>query len=234
VLLRVHGELSYKLSGRGGYAKATVNDRITSAGVLAPVFYSAVGAALVGFGLFFDHAVALDSSRALTALDQDLAREGASPDVERASRWIVDSRDHAGLPFVLVDKVRGRLFAFDSSGHLRASTWIMPDAKPGERPSIQPPSGRFVAPTWQSMRDDAIVWVRGAQVIALYESTQTAPAALASLRVPAAFYRDYLKPLRRQASIAYVLPELALPDWASADRGPVPQTLFISWPARPS
>lgn len=59
--------------------------RIFSMGRSGPVFYTSLAAALIGFGLFFDHAamVGAPPSDAMAALHSDPARERlASDDVE--------------------------------------------------------------------------------------------------------------------------------------------------------
>lgn len=74
---------------------------------LSTYLFSTVLLSLVlGFGLFFDHLADTDEAR-------------------RLARWAVDSRDHGGRPFLILDKARGRVFAFDSQGQLRASTAML-------------------------------------------------------------------------------------------------------------
>ncbi len=84
-------------------------------------------AALIGFGVYFDHASRelAPVTEAVSALSADLARERASAEVRQVALWAVDSQDHAGLPFVVVDKARARLFAFDQDGRLRGSTSVL-------------------------------------------------------------------------------------------------------------
>ena len=45
----------------------------------------------------------------------------ASADVQHVARWVIDSHDNAGLPFVLVDKVNAEVYAFDRTGQLRGA-----------------------------------------------------------------------------------------------------------------
>lgn len=68
----------------------------------ALLFGSALLSLVLGLGMFFDHL-------------------SETNDVRHLARWAVDSRHHGGLPFAVLDKARGRLFAFDAQGHLRGS-----------------------------------------------------------------------------------------------------------------
>ncbi|MDB5871449.1 MAG: L,D-transpeptidase [Ramlibacter sp.] len=192
------------------------------------IFYTGLLAALFGFGLFFDHAATVAAPRAdaVAALHADLARENASAQVLQVAQWAVESRDHTGLPFVVVDKAGARLFAFDALGRLRASAPVLLGSMRGDGPAAPAtPAGRFVADGWMSNLGDGIVWVNGGTAVSLHSvssaaspghgSQRLASAAVedkrisdGSLHVADEFYREYLGPLKSQASIAYVLPEL--------------------------
>jgi hypothetical protein len=193
------------------------------------VFQAGVVAALVGFGLYFDHQAAFaPAAGTLTTLRVELAREQAAPEVQQVAAWVVDSLDHAGLPFVVIDKARARLFAFDPQGHLHGSAPVLLGASHDDGPATPAtPAGRFVADPRLSARTDGIVWVHANTTLSLHRIGCNAAAGRrlqrlasgnvqdkrisdGSLQVAADFYRDYLSPLRWQESIAYVLPE-ALP-----------------------
>jgi hypothetical protein len=196
-------------------------------GPSGPIFYTALIAALVGFGVFFDHTAATTASspESVAAMHADLARERASSDVRQVAQWAIDSGDHAGLPFVVVDKERARLFAFDAMGRLRASTPVLLGAARGDAPDVPAtPAGRFVTDTWQSALSHSIVWVNGDVALSLHALPSPASPGRAlqrlasdrvedkrisdgSLHVAGEFYQQFLAPLRGQASVAYVLPE---------------------------
>lgn len=192
------------------------------------VFYTALIATLLGCGVFFDHTAetTASSSQAAASVQEDLARELASPDVRRLAQWAIDSGDHHGQPFVVVDKARARLFAFDPLGRLRASAPVLLGAVRGDAPVVPAtPAGRFVADSWQSALSDAIVWVDGDVALSLHALPSPASPGRAlqrlasdrvddkrisdgSLHVAGDFYRQFLAPLRGQSSVAYVLPEM--------------------------
>jgi len=185
-------------------------------------------AVVLGFGVFFDHTAATTASspEAAAALQADLARQSASANVREIAQWAIDSGDHAGLPFVVVDKERARLFAFDGMGRLQASAPVLLGALRGD--AADPPAtpaGRFVTHTWPSARTDAIVWVNGDVALSLYALPSPASPGRGlqrlasdrvedkrisdgSLHVASDFYQQFLAPLRSQGSVAYVLPEV--------------------------
>jgi len=61
------------------------------------------------------------------ALSPDDASSGAeaSEVVKRFARWVIASDDHAGRPFAVVDKVRARVFVYDSRGRLSGSAPVL-------------------------------------------------------------------------------------------------------------
>lgn len=220
--------LSYKRGRRRRYADATLFKRIISTVPAGPVFYASLLSALIGFGLFFDHVAAVGPPRSvLAAVQSDLARAGASREVKSVAQWAVDSQDHFGLPFIVVDKANARLFAFDATGRLRASAPVLLGASRGDGPAAPAatPAGRFVAATWLSAGSDGIVWInadaalslhgipsgispgRGAQRLAS-KDLEDKRISDGSLHVAGPFYREYLDLLKSQVSIAYVLPEV--------------------------
>jgi hypothetical protein len=193
------------------------------------VFQTSLFAALIAFGLYFDHeATSAPTAQRVATLRAQLAREQAAPEVEQLASWAVDSLDHAGLPFVVVDKTRARLFAFDPQGRLQGSAPVLLGASHEDGPAVPAtPAGRFVADPRLSASSDGIVWVRSGTVLSLHgvpssaapghglqrlasTNVQDKRISDGSLHVAADFYRDHLRALRTQESIAYVLPE-ALP-----------------------
>lgn len=161
------------------------------------MFQTSLVAALIGFGLYFDHeAASAPPAQAVAQLRAQLARERAAPEVQQVAAWAVDSSDHAGLPFVVVDKTRERLFAFDPHGRLQGSAPVLLGASHEDGAATPAaPAGRFLAHPRRSASSSGIVWVRAGVVL--------------SLNVPVDFYRDHLSGLRTQESVAYVLPEAA-------------------------
>jgi hypothetical protein len=98
----------------------------------------------------------------------------ASADVKRLAQWIVDSRDNGNLHFALIDKKNTRVFVFDPSGRLIATTPVLLGYAPGDdtvagigsRPleEVKPaerttPAGRFVSQPGRNARQEEVIWV---------------------------------------------------------------------------
>jgi hypothetical protein len=55
----------------------------------------------------------------------DLALPTASAELKQVARWVIDSRDNSGLPFLLIDKVNAQVFAFDPAGQLQGTAPVL-------------------------------------------------------------------------------------------------------------
>jgi hypothetical protein len=120
---------------------------------------------------------------AAAAQGANFHRETPSAEARHVADWAVDSRDHGGLPFVIVDKALSRVFVFDAKGELRGASPALlglavgDDSVPGigQRPmsSIRPqerttPAGRFVGSIGRSLHGGEILWVDYDAAIALH------------------------------------------------------------------
>jgi hypothetical protein len=120
----------------------------------------------------------------------DLAGAPASAGVRHIANWAVHSGDHRGLPFVVVDKVDGRLFVFDAQGRLRGATPALVGSARGDesvpgignRPlsSIRPeekttPAGRFPANAGKGPKGEDILWVDYEGGVAIHRVVTSAP-----------------------------------------------------------
>lgn len=195
-------------------------------GPLGPVFYTALIGVVLGFGVYFDRTAARAPDIERAEMQADLARERASDNVRHIAQWAIDSGDHGGLPFVVVDKELARLFAFDAAGRLKASTPVLLGAVRGDAPEVpSTPAGRFVIDSWQSSRTGAVVMVNGDVALSLYAlpspvspgrglerlaSSRLEDKRISdgSLHVASDFYQQFIEPLRQQTGVAYVLPEV--------------------------
>ncbi|WP_298159487.1 L,D-transpeptidase [Brevundimonas sp.] len=121
----------------------------------------------------------------------DAVEPEASPVVQRLKSWVLETGDHQGLPFVLIDKVNARVFAFSRDGRLLGATPVLlglargdiapPDI--GDRPlsAIAPeeritPSGRFVASTGENLSGKSILWIDYAGALSLHPVVTARPA----------------------------------------------------------
>jgi len=97
-----------------------------------------------------------------------------SAQARQLADWIAATGDHTGAPFIVVDKMRARVFVFDADARLRAHSAVLlgsalgDDSVPGigTRPMAQilpaertTPAGRFVAERGRNTQGEDIVWV---------------------------------------------------------------------------
>lgn len=103
----------------------------------------------------------------------DFGREQPSGEARHVAQWVLESQDHGGLPFAIVDKKEARLFLFNGQGRLLgASPALLGSAqgdasKPGVgklQPALIPPhqrttpAGRFATEPGRNTQGEAIVW----------------------------------------------------------------------------
>lgn len=104
----------------------------------------------------------------------DFAQEHASTEAREMANWVMDSRDHRGMPFVIVDKPHVRVFVFKPDGTLDGATVALMGSAVGdhsvegigerEMSAILPherttPAGRFVSQPGINSFGEDIVWV---------------------------------------------------------------------------
>lgn len=102
------------------------------------------------------------------------ADEQASPEARQTADWVMASRDHHGMPFVIVDKQHVRVFVFQPDGKLGGATAALMGSAIGddsvhgigerEMSAIEPherttPAGRFVTQPGTNSFGEDIVWV---------------------------------------------------------------------------
>jgi hypothetical protein len=120
----------------------------------------------------------------------DFQLENPSADARHVADWAIDSGDHKAMPFVIVDKVAGRVFVFDPQGRLQGAAPALlglaqgDDSVPGigsrKMSTIRPeerttPAGRFVATLERSLKGDEILWIDYDAAIALHRVIATSP-----------------------------------------------------------
>jgi transcription elongation GreA/GreB family factor len=114
----------------------------------------------------------------------DFGTHRVSADARHVARWILDSSDHRGMPFAIVDKQDARIYVFESSGRLSgASPALLGQARgdqsaPGVGERTQAgdvpvserttPSGRFVSEPGRNLDGDHVVWVDYATAFAIH------------------------------------------------------------------
>lgn len=99
---------------------------------------------------------------------------GISAQARQLAQWVAAAGDHAGAPFIIVDKKRARVLVFDADARLQAHSAVLlgaalgDDSVPGigTRPMAQilpaertTPAGRFVAERGVNTNGEDVVWV---------------------------------------------------------------------------
>lgn len=101
----------------------------------------------------------LHPAAALPSAPIESSLPSTSEELQRVARWVVESRDNVGLPYLLIDKVNAQVFAFNPAGQLQGSAPVLLGMTRGDRllaPNNAPmsamsplvritPAGRFVS-----------------------------------------------------------------------------------------
>jgi hypothetical protein len=120
----------------------------------------------------------------------DFRGETAGPDARELANWIADTRDNAGLEFVIVDKRRAAVFVFSTGARLLGSSPVLLGAARGDetvpgigsRPLalVKPherttPAGRFIAERGHNARGEDVVWVDYDAAVSMHRVRTTDP-----------------------------------------------------------
>jgi hypothetical protein len=124
-------------------------------------------------------------------LQANFALERASPDAWRVAGWVVGSGDNRRMPFLIVDKVDAKVFAFTADGQISGSAAVLLGTARGDGSApgigskklaaIRPeerttPAGRFVASLGQNARGAEVLWVDYENAISLHRVITSKPA----------------------------------------------------------
>ena len=120
----------------------------------------------------------------------DFSQQGPSREVKQVRDWVADSRDNQRLPYLIIDKVNARVFAFDARGDFLGAEPVLLGISRGDRTvagtgnqnlsSIRPqdrttPAGRFVASLDQDVHGKPILLIDYAASIALHPVVTSNP-----------------------------------------------------------
>jgi len=104
----------------------------------------------------------------------DFAGERASLDARYAANWVLESGDHQGQPFAIVDKRDARIYVFEAQGRVLGVSPVLIGLAPGDLSvpdiaqrspsSLLPterttPAGRFNTEPGHNDKGEDIVWV---------------------------------------------------------------------------
>jgi len=114
--------------------------------------------------------------------------EPASSEARRVADWVMASADNQGLPFVIVDKARARVFVFQTGGRLVGAAPALLGLSNGDHSvpgigerklsAIRPderttPAGRFLASKGRNLAGHVIIWVDYAAAISMHTVVTT-------------------------------------------------------------
>lgn len=110
------------------------------------------------------------------------------PPVQQITAWVLETADNRALPFLIVDKVAARVFAFSPEGQLLGTAPVLlglasGDISPpgiGDRPlyAISPaeritPAGRYEASLGENLGGKGILWIDYASSLSLHPVVTT-------------------------------------------------------------
>ena len=121
----------------------------------------------------------------------DFVGERASDDARYAANWVLESGDHQGQPFAIVDKRDARIYVFEAQGRVLGASPVLIGLGPGDLSvpdiaqrapsSLLPterttPAGRFNSEPGHNDKGEDIVWVDYEASFAIHR-LRPAPAA---------------------------------------------------------
>ena len=111
-------------------------------------------------------------------------------DAQALLQWVRSSADHGGVPFMIIDKRRARVWVFDGRGGLRGSSAVLlglargDDSVPGigARPLAQvrthertTPAGRFVVEQGRNLDHEDVFWIDYDAAVSMHRVRVTDP-----------------------------------------------------------
>ncbi|MFA6985649.1 MAG: hypothetical protein WC213_05545 [Arenimonas sp.] len=134
----------------------------------------------------------------------DLALESASAEVKRVARWVVDSGDNVGLPFLLIDKLNAQVFVFGPAGQLRGAAPALLGMGRGDRmlvsndtkmsampPQVRiTPAGRFVSRLAKDSKGKELLVLDYEASLSLHPVVKGTPAERRAERLKSATAQD--------------------------------------------
>jgi hypothetical protein len=114
----------------------------------------------------------------------DFASNEASDDTRFVAEWVMQSADHRGLPFAVVDKKGAHIYVFDAQGRLSGATPALlgqaigdesaPNVGAHTQAGMVPmderttPAGRFISRPGRNLDGEHVVWVDYASAFAIH------------------------------------------------------------------
>lgn len=140
------------------------------------------------------------------AAQPDFGKYDASAQVRQRAKWVLQSGDHRGRPFAIVDKKHARLFVFDGRGRLAGASAALVGQAIGDRsaPLVgehtrrgyvpvherTTPAGRFVSEPGRNLTGEHVVWVDYDAAFAIHQLRPGASRRAREARLASATPQD--------------------------------------------
>ncbi len=127
--------------------------------------------------------------------------EAASDEVRHVAHWAVDSGNNTGMPYLVIDKVDAKVYAFDATGRLKDVQPALLGLGRGDysapgigskkmtaipREDRTTPAGRFVATLGRDPQGKEILWVDYETAVALHSVSRGTPVEQRAQRLRSA------------------------------------------------
>lgn len=151
------------------------------------------------------HVLALIAAACFALPTLAAPKEPLSSEAAALYDWVVASRDHQGLPFMIVDKRRARLWVFDRAASIKGDAPVLLGSAVGDHiapgigekklSEIDPkdrttPAGRFLAEIGTNLRGEDVVWVDYDSGLSMHRVLTTNPAERRPQRLQTATAED--------------------------------------------
>jgi hypothetical protein len=136
----------------------------------------------------------------------DFGKYDASAQVRQRAKWVLQSGDHRGRPFAIVDKKHARLYVFDGRGRLAGASAALVGQAIGDRsaPLVgehtsrgyvpvherTTPAGRFISEPGRNLTGEHVVWVDYDAAFAIHQLRPGASRRAREARLASATPQD--------------------------------------------
>jgi hypothetical protein len=134
------------------------------------------------------------------------AAHDISQDARQRAKWVLQSGDHRGRPFAIVDKKGARLYVFDGRGRLAGASAALLGQAVGDRSAANvgehtqrgrvpfhertTPAGRFVSEPGRNLSGEHVVWVDYDAAFAIHQLRPGASRRMREARLVSATPHD--------------------------------------------
>lgn len=140
------------------------------------------------------------------AAQPDFGKYDASAQARQRAKWVLQSGDHRGRPFAIVDKKHARLYVFDGRGRLAGASAALVGQAIGDRsaplvgehtrrgyvPAHErtTPAGRFISEPGRNLTGEHVVWVDYEAAFAIHQLRPGASRRAREARLASATPQD--------------------------------------------